>query len=192
MNKQEVRRLALLGAAKVAFSATLVGCGGIVVYESASGSGTTGGAGGSEMKPVPWTTVASTTSSEATTVATTTATTSTGTNVGQCEVPASAPYSDTTVACCDALVDAEFPTWSPPVQDPTPDLVACCDVVLTEASAKEMTTAASSGSGVPYVAIAQCCQVPGVSPTPQPLCTPWGPPVPPAMIDDLDWLEEAA
>jgi len=78
------------------------------------------------------------------------------------------------------------------VQNPTPDLVACCDVVLTEASAQSMTTAVSSASGVPYVAIEQCCQVPGVSPTPQALCTPWGPPVPPAMIGDLDWLEEAA
>jgi hypothetical protein len=186
MDRSDVKRRALLGAAKVAFSATLAACGGVVVVDTEAGSGSTGSHGGGGesaagttsgiITPVPWVTTGSTTTGDST-VATT------GTGVATKCVGV---YGTVDMPCCDALLEATFPDGMSSPGPQSADVVACCN---DELGAKVGVT--SGGSALPYAVLYQCCFVPDVVKQPS-TCTPWGPPVPPSMPADLDWLDEAA
>jgi hypothetical protein len=196
MDRSDVVRCALQGAAKVAFSAALVACGGVTIEETPSL--TTGGAGGQTAA----TSGASTTTSQASNTsspASTSASASTassggaGGGDGSCHVESGPPFADTTITCCNDLVEATFPADMPTTTPPapaSPELVACCGVAL---EARDHP-AVNGPTPVPWESGYECCAIPGVQ-KPKPFsstCSPWGPPSPPAMPDDLVWLEEAA
>ena len=184
MDRNDVKRRALLGAAKVAFSATLAACGGVVVVENEAGGangGSNGGPTGSggesaghvigTIQPIPWATTGSTTDA------------SSGTDAPSKCVGV---YGNINMPCCDSLLEATFPDNAPTPSPVSADVVACCN---GEMQAKVSVT--SGGSALPYSVLYRCCSVPGVTKQPS-TCTPWGPPVPPRMPHDLGWLEEAA
>jgi hypothetical protein len=189
MDRNEVRRRALMGAAKVAFSAALVGCGGVAIVEQPLGDGGSGGGATSGGE----TTSVGQTSAQSKSVATTGASSSTGLAANACG-PAAPPYGADVIACCDALLDATFPEGAPATSPLGADVVACCDVALEVRDVETPPGEMVPGDAFPWNVAYQCCVVPGVAiPEPSsPTCTPWGPPVPPAMPADLDWLEEAA
>ncbi len=178
MDRNEVKRRALLGAAKVAFSASLAACGGLVIVEP----GTSQGAGGASTttsgneKPETSATTAATTSAATTAIATA----SSGTPSACFDA---AGQED--VGCCDALIEATFPIDGSPMGPTTSDVVGCCSAELAAKSAS------TGGSQVPYTQLYACCSVPGVVKA-NPACSPWGPPVPPSMPVGFDWLDEAA
>ncbi len=198
MNPSEVRKLALLSAAKVAFSAALVGCGGVVVVSGegpGEGGGSTTGADPTPT-PVPWGTPAtagSSSSSASTMASSTTASSATGGVEGECGATTTAPFAPEAVACCQALLTSTFaagPAGPPPPA--TPNLVGCCDMALVVRDTQ--TPGAPPPETFAWETTYACCQVPGVTTTKpfSPTCTPWGPPVPPALPEGLGWLEEAA
>lgn len=197
MERNEIVRRALQGAAKVAFSAALVGCGGITVVPNPDGEGGQGGEGATASTTGVTTVGTTASTTAATTIAATSvaSTTSTGPGGGVCGVESMPPYADGVVDCCTSMLITTFPPDGPVDPRPTmgsPDLVACCDVGLyvydNDLMSQEPT------SPIPWMSVYPCCQIEGVHIT-EPFsvaCSPWGPPPPPAMIEDLDWLEEAA
>ena len=193
MDRSEVVRCALQGAAKVAFSAALVGCGGIVIEDRSQLANGAGGASASTSEVDGTSVVAASSTTGSTT--STVSSTSTGGEGGAlaCEVGSGPPYTDEAILCCNKLVEDTFPTGTPTPFPPAPAsaaLVACCDVAL---EARDHG-AVDGPTPVPWDSGYACCSIPGVE-QPKPFsatCSPWGPPSPPAMPADLVWLEEAA
>lgn len=181
MNASEIRRRALLAATKATLSVLAAGCGGQIddsppTYDAgsaghagsapsgagavaaagasgagASGAGGMGGTGGAG--------VAATASP-------------------LCQGTQGPTFSSETIDCCGAVVTAYFPKNGPfPEGTAPPDVVTCCDVALSWFSSSAPTnspTTAFDGANT-----FDCCSVasnPGSA-----LCSPWGPPTPPAM-----------
>ena len=194
MERSEVVRCALLGAAKVAFSAALVGCGGIVIDDRSSLGG--GGTGGEPARTGETSSGAlGPSSSSADTRGPVATSSSSGVGAGGgsgCDVEGGAPYDEATITCCQKLVVDAFPPGVPTPFPPAPasaELVACCSVTL-----ETQDHGTVGPTPVPWESAYACCLVPGVE-TPKPFsatCSPWGPPSPPAMPSDLTRIEEAA
>ena len=197
MERHEVMRRALAGAAKVAFSAALVGCGGVTIAPGSDGSdggggetSGTGGTGATGAVTVTSGVTASVTSSQA-------ATSSSSGVETACGVESAPPYSDHTVDCCVGMLTREFPPDGQTIPQPptaTPDLVACCDVGLAVYDHAVTQPRPDPTSPIPWQSVYPCCGIEGVHQTEpfSPACSPWGPPAPPAMIAGLEWVSEAA
>ena len=170
MDELTVRR-ALRAAAKVAFSFSVAGCGGAIAPEAAIDSGhvdTTGpGADGGHVA------LSDAASSR-----------DTGVVLASCNEPSlgvDASVGDDTFACCrqrvdQAMSDASWPRLGDAAAS-DPGVVMCCNAVILHVEEKPADYAKASHE------IQPCCQLLhspiGVA------CTPWGPPVPPAMPEEI-------
>lgn len=188
MDRSEVRRIALLGAAKVAFSAALVGCGGVAPV-SEPGRKEADGDGGTT--PVPWQTPprAGTTA----TITTNPAASAAPPSGATCQASSRPPIDAKAVECCQRVLATAFRQSGPAGQatPSSPDLVACCDLALTVRD--DGVPGAPPAGTFDFSTAYQCCSVPGIAhDLSTRSCSPWGPPAPPSLPAGLDWLTEVA
>ena len=156
------------GGSAIAGSGTAAGTGGV----AAAGAGGAGAAGGSGLAGQ-------------------------GGSVGgsACDVLQEASYKVSTVDCCTAQVASVLPVWSDTTQ-PMPDrpetidqaTLDCCKVLVVTNDASKQPFQPESAA---WQQAATCCPyLPLNDPEFQgPTCTPWGPPMPPAM--PLAWRTSA-
>ncbi len=108
------------------------------------------------------------------------------------------PYDAVQVNCCLDVVKKTFPQdpGALPPETLSAEELACCRVVLT--SRDQQGEAPIAGvDPIPWNLAYACCLFTDPSDGSfSPTCTPWGPPMPPAMIEglleDLSWLREVA
>jgi hypothetical protein len=182
------RHAALAAAAKVALSMSALGCASSTVIEAAAGTGSTGhgGATGGAMT--------GTTTSTASGGATTTASSAggaggTGGSSTVCGAPppdADASVGSAVMECCVAFLEPYAPeaggSFDPSAAN-DPRVADCCQAIVAHVDQNYQDAVK-----VPYQEMGACCTL-----LKYPLglaCTPWGPPVPPAM--PAAWIEEVA
>lgn len=182
---RSTRHAALAAAAKVALSMSALACAGSTVTEGAAG----GAASSSASKA---TAGATTTASNATAGVTTTASTASGAggaggSPAVCDAPPPDASVDSTVFdCCLAFVEPYVPEAGgsfDPSAASDPRIVDCCQAIVAHVDQDTQDFVK-----VPYQEMGACCTLLG-----RPVgtaCTPWGPPVPPAM--PAAWIEEVA
>jgi hypothetical protein len=165
-----VRRRALLAAAKVALSLSIVACSAAVEDPSPQDDATNDylskkkDAGGTATHDCGSTAAPTTTC-----------------GIPKAGVDASAPVGSETLTCCtnfvaSAQADAgEGWMQLPAGSNKDPNIVACCGAIVANgAGASEDGGTATA----PWELVQSCCQVTGFKSV---ACTPWGPPAPPAM-----------
>jgi hypothetical protein len=182
------RHAALSAAAKVALSMSALGCASTVI-ERAAGTGSTG-QGGASSGATAGTTITGTASAGTTTTASSAAGAGgAGGSSTVCDAPpsgADASVGSAVFDCCVAFLepDASLPGGSfDPSAANDPRVVDCCQAIVAHVDQNY-----SDYSKVPYQELGACCTL--LNNPVGPACTPWGPPVPPAM--PAAWIEEVA
>ena len=177
----DIQRAALRAAAKLAFSATIIGCGGGTAVEPANEPST----------------------DEKTPVATTESTDDalrvrhprrdagvkldTGVEGDTGHAPTCGYYPSQACLCKQVVADAfpdggtPPPRWSPdPAPNMPPEVTSCCTLLAHEADVRAQS---HDPNGWDWAERDTCCGVIGWNAAAT--CTPWGPPVPPAMRRNL-------
>lgn len=157
--KASTRSLALRAAAKAALSLSLAGCGGTLTH----GQDPEMGSSDMDSGPANHAVVAI------------------GMPCTGLDGSADASVSAATLACCNAFLapsaDAAFGALA--VDAGEPGVIGCCSAIVAYVDHSRSVDAWASEEAV----LPGCCQ--HVDPRPiGPACTPWGPPVPPAMPEN--------
>jgi len=166
--ERETRRLALRQAAKMVLGAAFVGCGGAMAAE-APPDAASDGRGAVDAK---------TAAHDAAAVS--------PKDAGlACDLtPEDAGISESSVACCLALTESATPDAGGFDFDPSPwaadpSLSGCCHALYEKNDHNLVSFVYGQGSHWRYDTCGICAKLVG-----DPVaCTPWGPPVPPAMLE---------
>jgi hypothetical protein len=187
------RRAALRAAAKVALSASIIGCGSVVVEDLDHGGAASSGGGSGPIATATSTSSASgSVSSTGTGDIAPDAGPSDGGEELACDTPplgVDAGISDETLTCCIGFLGGYVPDGSDwpefdAVAAADPSVKGCCNAMI-----QDVAKVAQQGSALAWNELNACC---GVLGNPNgPACTPWGPPVPPEMPIDRALLEVA-
>lgn len=184
----QVRSAALRAAAKVAFSMMAVACGGVIesseAPDASSGAvpsdpgGTTPGAPNTNghVSPPRRDTPASTPLPRLTLPA----------MAQTCDITGPEPVNEANELCCEDVIATEIsPDGLIIASELSSDAIACCKVVVPFYDEASTTgTTLSEGHALTWSQRYGCCSA--LDPMPiGPTCTPWGPPLPPTMRDEV-------
>jgi hypothetical protein len=165
-----VRRRALLAAAKVALSLSIVACS-AAVEDPTSQDDTTNDYLRKKNDAGPAATHDCGTKAPPTTTC----------GIPKTGVDAAAPVASEELTCCTSFIASKRSDagegWMtlPADAKKDPDIVACCGAIV----ANGVSWGDDAGiATAPYDVVQSCCQVTGFRSV---ACTPWGPPAPPAM-----------
>lgn len=191
MTRLEARTLALRAAAKVAFSVSLAGCSATAndVADLTRGADDAEGEAQTALSSHtrrPVRPVATPSCHDAGPAAT-------------CGLTTGKALDESSFACCKAHIKSEVPTWAEDADGgfsrvtPSAEEKTCCTAFVAAVEKQWSNVDPDAGPGflaeVDWSYTTRCC---GVLGNPRGVaCTPWGPPVPPEMIDLDAWLEVA-
>ena len=192
------RLLALRAAAKVALSASILGCGGATIADEHASpkarspeleAGALPDALADALADAPASTIHHSAQAEASTGRDVLASVDARADVsmqadavanavcpGATEDP-NATVSEGTFACCATYLDGQTSGGFPQLDASAPPSKACCAAVIAYVDHVD-----GGNEAVTSMPLFYWCRCNVLAPGPQSFCTPWGPPVPPAMI----------
>ena len=186
MTRLEARTLALRAAAKVAFSVSIVGC----------------SAGANDVTGLTTDTPSDDTESSSYASSSSSAIKRSCRDAGPapvCGLTAGKPFDAPALTCCTAHIKVDEPLWA---EDADGGFIAptgttaehtCCQALIKAVNTRWDDFSEDAGptfaQTIDWTLIQRCC---GLEGNPSGIaCTPWGPPVPPEMIEFAEWLEVA-